>query len=125
MKKILQILIVLISVASVVSGLIQMVAPGFILGLVGGKASPTTVHLFAIIGMFMVLFGALMLTAVYAAVPNRAIVFWCGMQKLGASAAVIIGICHGIFQLPAAAIATFDGVSGILFLYFLYTLKKA
>lgn len=124
MKKLLQLLIVIISAASALSGLIQMISPAFILGLVGGNASPTALHLFAIVGMFMLLFGGLMLSTVYAAVPNRATVFWCAMQKLGASVAVILGICHGIFQLPAAAIAAFDGVSGIVFLYFLFILSR-
>lgn len=123
MRKILLIVIVLISVASAISGAIQMLWPSFVLGLVGGEATATTLHFFRIIGMFMLLFGALMLTTVYAAVPSRATVLWCALQKLGASAAVIWGVTAGIFQLQAAAIAGFDGISGLIFLYFMYTLR--
>ena len=124
MKKILLILVVLISVASAVSGLIQLIWPAFVLGLVGGQATPTTLHFFRIIGMFMLLFGGLMLSTVYAALPSRATVLWCALQKLGASAAVVVGVSMGIFQWPATTIAAFDGLSGLIFLYFMFTLKS-
>jgi len=123
-KKIIQIIVVLISLATMVSGIVQVIAPRFVLGIVGSEVTSTTAYFFAIVGMFMILFGGLMLTTVYQAIPNRASVFWCALQKLGASLAVILGICHGIFQLPAGGIALFDGLSGILFLYYLSTLSK-
>jgi hypothetical protein len=123
MKKILPILVVLISAATVVSGAIQMLWPSFVLGLVGGEITATTLHFFRIIGMFMLLFGAVMLTTVYDAVPSRTTVLWCALQKLGASAAVIWGVTAGIFQLQAAAVAGFDGISGLIFLYFMYILR--
>jgi len=39
--------LLLICVATVVSGLVQLVAPAFVLGLVGGEATPTSKHFFA------------------------------------------------------------------------------
>jgi hypothetical protein len=124
MRKIIQIIVVMISVATIVSGIVQVAAPRFVLTLVGSEITATTIHFFAIVGMFMILFGGLMLTTVYQAVPSRTSVFWCALQKLGASLAVILGICHGIFRLPAGGVALFDGLSGILFLYYLSTLSR-
>lgn len=124
MKKLIHLLVVLISVATILSGIIQMISPGFILRLVGAEQTLTTLHFFAIVGMFMFLFGGLMLCTVYQAIVNRTTVFWCALQKLGASVAVILGIAHGIFQLPAAGVALFDGCSGLLFLYYILILRK-
>ncbi len=119
MKKFLNLIIVAISAATVLSGLTQMVAPKFVLGFIGGQITPAAAHFFSIIGMFMVLFGGLMLHTIYSAVPARAAILWCAFQKLGAFAAVSLGIINGIFSFLAIGVALFDLFSGILFLYYL------
>lgn len=124
MKKIIQILIVLISLATLLSGAVQMIAPGFVLKIVGAESTLTTRHFFAIVGMFMCLFGALMLWTVYQAKPATGTVMICALQKLGASAAVALGIGGGVFQMPAAGVALFDGISGILFIYYFLILRR-
>lgn len=124
MKKNLVILIAAISVATLLSGLTQIVAPAFVLRTVGAEVTPTTRHFFGIVGLFMALFGGLMLQTIYQARPWRGAVLWCACQKLGACLAVFLGIAHGIFGWTAAAVAVFDGLSGILFLYYRLTLQK-
>jgi hypothetical protein len=119
MKKNLPILIALISVFTLIAGLVQMVAPGFVLGVVGASQTATSQYFFALIGMFMVLFGGLMLVTVYQAPVNRAAVVFCALQKLGACLAVTIAFSHGLFAWPALGVALFDGFSGLLFLYYL------
>ena len=52
-SKILYWLIWLISLATLISGVVQMLNPAFVLGLVSAEITPTTKHLFAIVGMFM------------------------------------------------------------------------
>lgn len=124
MKKCLNILVILISIITVISGLTQAIAPGFVLGFIGAEISPTSAHFFAIIGMFMVLFGGLMLHAVYSPLPQEPAILWSALQKLGAAAAVTLGIYNGIFSIIASAVAAFDLFSGLLFLYYLRTIKK-
>ncbi len=124
MKKYLNLIIVIISLATVISGLVQMFSPLFVLKLTGAHVSPAGSHFFAIIGMFMTLFGALMLFTVYSAVPNRPAVMICALQKLGAFAAVGLGILNGIFSTPALGVALFDLISGILFIYYFTTIKS-
>lgn len=124
MKKYLNLTVILISIATVLSGLTQVVAPGFVLGVIGASVTPTSAHFFAIIGMFMALFGGLMLHAVYSPTPNPVAITWSALQKLGAAVAVGIGIAHGIFSMLAAGVAAFDLFSGLLFLYYLKHNKR-
>jgi hypothetical protein len=89
-----------IAVATFLSGAVQMIAPGFVLNLVRASQTPTSLHFFAIVGMFMVLFGGLLWHALLTqdsrsqAIP----VLWASLQKFGASIAVALGIAHAIFS---------------------------
>ena len=125
MKKYLNLVIILISIATVLSGLSQMIMPGFVLGIIGANITPTSSHFFAIVGMFMALFGGLMLHAIYSAQPQRAAILWCAFQKLGAFAAVTLGVFSGVFSMLAMGVAIFDLVSGAIILYYLKISKNA
>ena len=118
--------LLLIAVATVVSGAIQMVAPGFVLGTVGGEKSPASLHFFGIVGMFMVLFGAMLGQALLSKVPQPLPVFWAAMQKFGASGAVALGSCTGVFQSPLAwGVAAFDLLSGVLAIWYWKNLRNS
>jgi hypothetical protein len=119
----IRLVVLIISVATILSGLVQMIVPGFVLNFVGAQITPTTSHFFAIIGMFMTLFGCLMVHTIYNVMSNPSTVLWCALQKLGASVAVFLGIFHRIFSAPAAGVALFDLCSGILFFYYIKFLK--
>lgn len=123
MKKHLHLIVIIISVATLFSGLTQVFAPGLVLGFIGAEITATTSHFFAIIGMFMALFGGMVLQAVYSAQSNNVAILWASFQKLGAAAAVGLGILNGIFNPLAGGVAVFDLLSGILFLYYYNTVK--
>jgi hypothetical protein len=118
MNKYLNLIVIGISVATVLSGLVQMISPQTVLTFIQAEITPTSSHFFAIVGMFMTLFGGLMLHAIYSPFPQRPAVLWCAFQKLGAFAAVGLGILNGIFAPIAAAVALFDLFSGLVFLYY-------
>jgi hypothetical protein len=124
MKKYISLLVILISIVTVISGLTQVVAPDFVLGFIGANITATSMHFFAIVGMFMALFGGMMLHAVYSVYPNEVAVLWASFQKLGAFLAVGLGVLNGIFSPIAAGVAFFDLFSGLLFLYYLRTLRS-
>lgn len=124
MKRYLRLILLLIAVATVLSGIMQVIAPSFVLNFVGGEINPTTQQFFATIGMFMVLFGGLLVHALYSVQANGAAVLWCALQKFGASVAVFIGIAHHLFSPIAASVASFDFLSGILILFFYGTLSR-
>ena len=123
MKFSIRFFVLVISVLTIISGIVQVFAPAFVLHFVGAEATPTSAHFFGIVGIFMALFGGLMVHALYSEYPNRVAVLWCAFQKLGAFVAVMLGIFHDIFSIMAAAVAIFDLFSGLLFLYYLKTLK--
>ena len=119
LNKYLNLIVILISIITIFSGLAQVVMPGFVLELIGAEISPTNSHFFAIVGMFMALFGGLMLHTIYSTNTNSEAVLWCAFQKLGAFVAVTLGIFNGIFSPLASGVALFDLFSGLLFLYYL------
>lgn len=111
-KDLLGTAVVAIAAITVVSGLVQLLAPGFVLGLIGGSVTPTSAHFFAIIGMFMAIVGALILHAELATESREVAVLWGSLQKYGAALAVAIGVGRGIFGALALLVAGFDLVSG-------------
>jgi hypothetical protein len=123
MKKNLTLIVVAISVITIISGLSQVFMPATVLKVIGAEVSPIASHLFGIVGMFMALFGSLMLHAVYSTHTSSIAVFWCAMQKLGAFFAVGIGVLSGLFSWMASGVAVFDLFSGVLFLYYIKTLN--
>ena len=123
MKKNLTLIVVAISIITIISGLSQVFMPATVLKVIGAEVSPISSHLFGIVGMFMALFGSLMLHAVYRPHTSSIAVFWCAMQKLGAFVAVGIGVLTGLFSWMASGVAVFDLFSGLLFLYYIKTLN--
>jgi hypothetical protein len=107
-----------IAVITIISGAVQIFAPGAELRMLQVELTPTTAHFFATIGMFMVLFGGVLAHSLAGDTPDPVVVFWTGWQKLGASAIVGLGVMHHIFSPLALLVAAFDGASGVVaFLY--------
>jgi uncharacterized protein YjeT (DUF2065 family) len=124
MKRYLPAIIVIISVITVVSGLAQLFMPGFVLGFIGAETAAPAAHFFRIIGMFMALFGGLLLHTVYNAAPDSTAVVWCALQKLGAAAMVGIAVQNGLFSAMALGVAAFDLLSAFLLFVYFNALRK-
>jgi hypothetical protein len=114
----LRLILIVISAFTVLSGLTQVVAPGFVLRILGTAQTDVTTQLFATIGMFMVVVGGALLHALLARKAERILVFWAGVQKILASGAVGIGVGRGVFAPIALGVACVDLVSGVLILWF-------
>jgi hypothetical protein len=117
-------ILVLISASTVLSGLVQMIAPGFVLHVVGGATDGAGAHFFGIVGMFMVLFGGMMLQALLSPSDHPVAVLWAGLQKLGAAAAVSLGVSRGFFSSLALLVAGFDLLSGLLILVYWRSIRR-
>ncbi|MCL6258128.1 patatin [Aquiflexum sp. TKW24L] len=124
MKKNLTLIVIAISVITIISGLTQVVMPATVLKVIGADITDSTQHLFGIVGMFMALFGGMMVHTVYGTHTSKVVVFWSALQKLGAFVAVTLGVVNGLFSWMALSVAAFDLFSGLLFLYYMKTLPK-
>lgn len=109
-----------IAAATVASGAVQLLAPALVLRVVGGSTDAANAHSFGIIGMFMVLFGGLLWQALDpgAGAAGAVPLFWAALQKVGAAAAVSLGVARGLFAPVALAVAAFDLASGLLALWY-------
>lgn len=124
MKRYLRFVILLISLSTVIAGGVQLIFPAFVLEKIGVQRAPVPLQLFATIGLFMIIFGAMALHALYEAPTSRVVILWAAIQKAGASIAVGIGIFHAVFNPMASCVALFDLFSGCLFLYYFTCLTE-
>lgn len=99
---------------TVVSGATQLVAPGFVLGIIDGDSNEGSRHFFAIVGMFMVVVGGLLLHGLLQSSMPAYVALWCALQKFGAAAAVGWGVAGDVFGSLALGVAGFDLLSGVL-----------
>ena len=113
-------LLFVIALLTIISGLVQMVSPGFILGMLSAQATPAGNHSFGIVGMFMALFGGMMVHALLSSVEQRIVFYWAGAQKLGASIAVTMGVLNGIFSPLALLVAGFDLSTAVVIVVYLF-----
>lgn len=113
-EKLLYWLLVLISVTTLISGLVQIIAPAFILGLISAEITAATKQCFATVGMFMFLFGGMLLQVLLSRQMLAPVFLWAGLQKIGAFVAVGIGVMNHVFGPAAMLVAGFDLLSGIL-----------
>lgn len=124
MKELLYRLITAIAALTVASGLGQLLMPGLVLRVIGAPVTPATQHLFAIVGMFMALFGGMVLHALLSARHHRIVLLWAALQKLGAFGAVTLGVSNGLFSPLAMGVAFFDLASGLLMVWYLILIRR-
>jgi hypothetical protein len=110
---------------TVASGALQMVQPGRVLGRLSHDRAPLAQHLFGTIGMFMVVSGGTLRRSLAPPVPDRGLLVWAALQKLGASTAVGIGVRHRLFSQRALLVAAFDLASGLGCLIYAQQLARA
>ena len=113
-KDAVYILLIIIAAATALTGMVQAVAPAFILDLLHADTTRTSRHFFAIVGMFMVLFGGVTLNALLSFRHHPIVIFWSALQKLGASVAVGLGVVNEVFSPLGWIVAVVDLLSGLL-----------
>jgi hypothetical protein len=117
-------LLVLIAASTFLTGAVQAVAPAFILRLLSAETTPTSQHFFAIVGMFMVLFGGATLHALLSFKHHPVVILWSSFQKFGASVAVALGVQRGVFASLALLVAIIDLLSGVLALWYWSRIRR-
>jgi hypothetical protein len=92
------------------TGVLQAAAPQATLGPLNADGSPTVRHFFGTVGMFMACTGGVLV----ARPADPAVVLMTAAQKIGASAAVGLGVRRGLLSPLALAVAGFDALSGLV-----------
>ena len=117
--KYLRIINLATAVVTILLASLLIIAPAFVLKALGAETTPITCQLFATIGMLMLMFGGLLLHALYSVQQNNAAILWAALQKFGSSVAVFIGIYHRLYLPVAAFVASLDFISFIpLIIYY-------
>ena len=117
-------LLLLIAAATALTGAAQAMTPSFFLHLLSAESTTTSQHFFAIVGMFMVLFGGATLHALLSLKHHPVVILWSGFQKLGAAAAVGLGVQRGVFSRLAIIVSVIDLLSGLLALWYWRRIKR-
>lgn len=100
---------------TVLTGALQMVAGAPLLALIAPSPGLVDAHLFATVGMFMVLFGGATLHAQRRHEALSVVLLWGGLQKLLAALLVAWGVARGAFVPLALVVAVFDFASSLLY----------
>jgi hypothetical protein len=112
----LRILLAIIAVSTVLTGLLLLLAPDWLLHFIAHDHTPLAAHFFATVGMFMVITGALFLQSLLARSREPAISFWIGVQKAAGAALVAWAVLRGLLIPLAYLVAGFDAITAVLVL---------
>lgn len=123
--KLLSVTVVVVSIFTLATGLGQLILPEMMLENVGVTVVGSVPGYFSVIGMYMALFAALILHAVYDARPNPIPVLWGAIQKIGVAIAIFVGVVVGEFSLPAVGIAGFDSFCALVYILYWKKQKRA
>jgi len=110
----MRLLLIIISGITVVSGAAQLFFGEAILNIIAYSASPDATHLFATVGMFMVVTGGLFFHSLVTRTGERVVSIWIAVQKLAAAVLVTLAWKNGIFAPLSLGVAGFDLFTGIL-----------
>jgi hypothetical protein len=108
---------------TIAGGLVQLVHPAFVLELVGAVVSPTSQYAFAVIGMFIAMFGGLLLNAMHAEQPQPVAVLWVAVEKVAGCLAALFGVFKGYFASGALGIVFFDFFAALLIIWYWRTVR--
>jgi hypothetical protein len=106
----LRLVLLAIAAVTVVTGACQMVAPGLVLELLSTDSASSSLsrHLFATVGMFMIVIGGLLAQQLLSPRAPSFPLLWVGLQKFGAFALVTAGVARDLFTGLALLVALFD-----------------
>jgi hypothetical protein len=110
----LRLTLLTIAAGTFLSGLLLIVAQGFVLDALSAPSGTSERLFFGIIGMFMAVLGGLLTQTLLAPSPTAVVVGWSALQKFGASAAMSLAVVLDVFSYWGIALAAFDFCSALL-----------
>ena len=110
----LRIILAIIAVSTVLTGLLLLIAPDWLLGIIAHDQTALAAHFFATVGMFMVITGAMFLQTLLARSREPAVPFWIGVQKAAGAALVAWAVVRGLLIPLSYLVAAFDAATALL-----------
>ena len=115
---VLRVVLAVIAAITMLSGLLLLVAPDWMLQLIATDQAALTAHFFATIKMFIVITGALFLQSLLTHSNEPAIPFWIGVQKAASAVLMAWAILRGLLFPLAYLVAGFDAISAMFIFLF-------
>ncbi len=110
---------VLVGALTAFFGLLVLAFPKTMLDLLDADKPDPSSYLFGIVGVFILLFGGLLIDAARRANPPPVALFWCVLQKCASVLVLLIALITGVFGALALLVAAFD-IAGALVVYGLW-----
>lgn len=107
-------LAVVVGVLTAASGLFVLTFPKTSLSLLGANDPDPAPYLFGLVGMFMLLFGGLLVDAARRPDPPPVALFWCLIQKVAAVIAMLVGVFTDVYGWFAVVVALFDAACALV-----------
>lgn len=106
-----------VALVTMASGAVQAIAPGLTLDRLSRRPDSLSKHMFATVGMFMVVSGGSLAAALrLRSSETKGPLAWCAAQKIGAAGAVAVGVRRQVLSPLTLGVAAFDLASGLLIL---------
>ena len=120
----LRVVLTLIAASTVLTGLLLLLVPDWLLHLIAHDQSALAAHFFATVGMFMIITGAMFLQTLVTRSTEPAVPFWIAVQKAAGAALVALAIIRGMLIPPCYLIVAFDGFTALLVFVFWRRLRR-
>lgn len=118
-------IVIFIAAITILSGLLQLIAPQTALGTMGVAATPDVTLLFVIVSLFTALFGAALLHAMLSNTGLKVVALWAALQKVIGSSAIGIGVAQGLIASTALLVAGYDFLAGLFVLWYWSRVRQA
>lgn len=102
------------SVFTLASGAAQVLMPGPMLRALDARHDRTARQLFGTVGVFMTASGATLLASLRRPEPDPGVLLGTAAQKVGASAAMALGVRRGILSPRALGVVGIDLASAVV-----------
>jgi hypothetical protein len=112
------------AVFNVAIGVSQVLMPSTVMAQLHVSVDVNTLQFFATLGFLLVVIGGLQIQSFLFTKPDQPlVVFWSGVEKLGAAGAVTVGALHHVFGPIMFFVAFMSVLLGLLNLWYWFEIK--
>jgi hypothetical protein len=113
-----------IAAGTFLSGVLLVVAQGFVLDILSAPTTTSDRLFFGIIGMFMAIVGGMLTQTLLQPPPSAIVVGWSAAQKFCASVAMSLAVALSVFSYYGILLAAFDFCSALLAIGYWWRIRR-